>query len=55
MVHVGKLVVQLPRNLCGAMNWSLVRAGECNEIVSCTFTHAGKRINHNPGKTDKLL
>ena len=47
IVHVSIIVVQLPHKHCGAINWSLLRACRCSEIVSGTFTHAEKRRNHN--------
>ena len=41
VLHVGTIVVQLPRKRCGATNWSPFPACGCSDMVSCTLTHAG--------------
>ena len=46
-VQADIIVVRLTHKHCGAMKWSLVRVGGCNEKVSYTFTHVRKTRNHN--------
>ena len=56
ILHVGILVVHLPHNHCGAMNWSLFRADGCSDMVFCTLPHAGKKEEITIAEeTDKLL
>ena len=54
MVHVGILVVQFPRNHCGAMNWLLFRGCRYRERFSSTFARAAKKEFTIADETDTL-